>query len=214
MAKIDLKSGDTINYGQHQYRVIENRVTQGKDKQRAFIAINVIAIFIMIVTYLLCFATLSVMGVAGQGFSFSFLEMLIYFVIFVVIFLIFIVAHEYVHYLAYIFFGGIPKNKLKFGVVLKSGMAYCISLEPNTVRASRLSLMMPLYVLVIPVFIAAILTQNSFLAFLTAMFASGSGGDIWYMWTLRKDNADKYMIETMPADDGYEIGYLLLEKDD
>ncbi len=92
------------------------------------------------------------------------------------------------------------------------GMAYCISTVPNTVRTSRISLMMPIYVIIIPMAIISVLTGNKYLAILTAAFFSGSAGDLWYMWTLRKYSKDLYILEEEPVDKEYEIGYYVLEK--
>ena len=214
MVDKNTKIGDIVTYGENQYKVTDNRITKGKDKKKAFIAINVIAILLIPATFILYIVSLIITGINSQSFEFGISDTLIRFGIFLVSFLVFIVVHEYVHYLTYRYLGKTPKDKLKFGVVLKSGMAYCISLVPNTIKASRLSLMMPFYVLVVPIIIIAIILQNGFLMLLAAMFASGSGGDIWYMWTLRKDSKDKYIIEAMPEGDGYEIGYVVMEKID
>ena len=211
MTEKNLKTGDAVTYEQDDYIVVENKITKDTEKQRTLIHINVLAISLIVLTYLVYFTAVNIIGVDEKMSVLSFTQLLIYALAFLISFIIFIVAHEYVHYLAYRFFGKIPKYKLKFGLVLKSGMAYCIALEPVTIKASRLSLMMPIYLLVIPSLIAAIVLQNGFIVFLTAMFASGSGGDLWYIWTLRKYSADKYIIEAMPDKSGYEIGYLVLD---
>lgn len=207
-----LKTGDSVTYGQSNYKVIDNRITKDKNKTKILILINVISLLIAFGVYILYILSSAMIGVKEQVVQFDFIDMIIYLFVFVAAYVLFIIAHEYVHYLTYRYAGNIPKDKLKFGIVLKSGMAYCISLEPTTVKASRLSLMMPFYVLVIPLIIISVLTQNGFLAFLSALFAGGSAGDIWYMWTLKKDSREKYIIEAMPSGKGYEIGYLLLDK--
>ena len=212
MNELNLQPGDSVEYKNGKYTVVENRIVKGKQKQRKMILINVLAIVIMVLIFVLCATGMATMGKTDGTFSFGFGEFAYGFLIIAAAFIVFIVAHEYVHYLTYRIAGKSPKDSLKFGVVLKSGMAYCISLVPNTVKASRLSLMMPFYVLVIPIIILAIVLQSVPLTFMAALFASGSAGDFWYMWTLRKDSRDKYIIEAMPEGNGYEIGYLVLEK--
>jgi len=214
MKELNLKTGETVNYNDESYRVIENRIVKGKDKNKALIVINVLAFVIIFVVLIIYAIALFIMGVQGQTFEFGFAKALVQFAILFAGFLVFIIAHEYVHYLTYRYIGKTPKDKLKFGLALKTGMAYCISLVPNSIKASRLSLMMPFYVLVMPLILIAIALQSGFLIFLAALFASGSAGDFWYMWTLRKDAKDKYIIESVPEDGGYDIGYLVLEKID
>ncbi|MBN2879160.1 MAG: DUF3267 domain-containing protein [Clostridia bacterium] len=206
------KQGDIIEYGQNRFTVLENRIAAGKEKANKIILINAVAILLIILVYALYIPFRVMMGTPAEEFSFGAKDFLIYLAAFFASFIVFVVAHEYVHYLSYRIWGKVPKEKLKFGLVVKSGMAYCISLEPTTVKESRTSLMMPIYVLVLPVMALAFALQNGFLVFLSAMFFSGSAGDLWYMWTMRKDGRDKYVIENMPKNGEYELGYLLLEK--
>lgn len=212
MNKLNLKSGETIICNNSEYRVIENRIVQGKGKKKALITINVLAFAIIPAVFIIYFIALSIIGIQEQSFEIGIGSALIRLAIFFSSYIAFIVAHEYVHYLTYRYFGKTPKDQLKFGLALKTGMAYCIALTPNTIKSSRLSLMMPFYVLVIPFILVAIVLQSGFLLFLAALFASGSAGDFWYMWTLRNDEEDKYILESVPEDGGYDIGYLVLEK--
>jgi len=204
--------GDILEYGQNKFIILENRIAAGKEKTNKIILINIAAILLMVLVYVLYIPFRIITGTPAEGLSFSMEKFFIYSAVFFVSFIAFVVAHEYVHYLSYRIWGKVPKEKLKFGLVVKSGMAYCISLEPTTVKESRTSLMMPIYVLVLPVIVLAFALQNGFLVFLSAMFFSGSAGDLWYMWTMRKDSKDKYVIESMPKNGEYELGYLLLEK--
>lgn len=214
MKELNLNAGDTATYNDTEYKVIENRIVKGKDKNKALIVINVIGVAIIPIVFIIYFMVLSIVDIQEQNFEIDLIDTIIRLFVFVASFIAFIIAHEYVHYLTYRFIGKTTKDQLKFGLALKTGMAYCIALSPNTVKSSRLSLMMPFYVLVIPFIILAIALQNGFLIFLAALFASGSAGDFWYMWTLRKDSKDLYIIESVPEDGGYDIGYLVLEKID
>ena len=213
MNEKNLQPDEMVTYRDIQYRVLENRITPDEKRKSTLVKLNVISFATLGAVFILCtIAIVLLNGNAEGGFTIDGLNFLLSFLLVALVFVAFIVAHEYVHYLTYRFAGGTPKNSLKFGLSLKSGMAYCISLVPNTIKASRLSLMMPFYVLVIPTIIAAILFQSSLLTFMAALFASGSAGDFWYMWSLRKDAKDKYIIEAIPEGSEYEIGYLLLEK--
>lgn len=212
MNEINLKPGQTVSYNNSEYQVIENRILKGKAKNSAMLIMGVVSFLLIPAVMLIYFIVLNVMGVHGQQFEFGMTNALVYMVIIIISFVLFIVAHEYVHYLTYRYIGKTEKDKIKFGLALKTGMAYCIALSPNTIKVSRLSLMMPFYVLVIPFIILAVALQSGLLIFIAALFASGSAGDFWYMWTLRKDSKDKYIIESVPQDSEYDIGYIVLEK--
>lgn len=211
MNEKNMKPGDKTTYFDKEYVVEENKITVDKNKSKILLTINLLSVFITAAFFIIYIIIINLIGPAQNMVSFSFLKLLFYMVFFFAAFAIFIAAHEYVHYLAYRVFGKVKKQNFKFGLVLKSGMAYCISLQPSTVKVSRISLMMPLYVLVIPLFIISVVLKNNFIAFLTAMFAGGSAGDLWYIWTLRKYPKDKYIIESVPSSSGYEIGYLVMD---
>ncbi len=211
MSDENLQKGELVTYGHIKYKIIDNKIVKGDKKRKTIMKINAFSVLIMIFVYLIYFAATNILGGNDTVFNFEFMSFFISFVIIFAGFVLFIVAHEYMHYLSYRI-SGTPKDKLKFGVILKSGLAYCISLVPNTLKASRLSLMMPFYVLVIPCIILSIFLKNNLLGFMSALFASGSAGDFWYMWSMHKIPKDMYIVEVMPKSDGYEIGYLVLEK--
>lgn len=129
-------------------------------------------------------------------------------------FILFIVVHELLHGAAFVLFNKNKWKELKFGLVLKSGMAYCISTVPVKVGPSRLSLMMPVYVVCLPMYIYAMVAGDIWLIIISVLFLSGSTGDFYYMWRLRRTSKDLYMHEVMPTKSGYEIGYLLYKKID
>ena len=127
-------------------------------------------------------------------------------------FLAFVIVHEVLHGLSFVVFSGQSWKTIRFGLVLKNGLAYCISLVPVTIRRARWSLMMPLYVICIPLYLYGIFTSSFALAILAILFASGSVGDIYYLWQLRTANPTYYMMEEEPTKHGYEIGYYLYQK--
>lgn len=212
MNETTLQQNDTVTYFNKEYTVVKNEIAKGKEKKKVLISINLISILLMIFTFIIYFTSLNLLGVEKQESIIKFPQLLVYIVGFIACYIAFVVLHEYVHYLTYRIFGNVKKENLKFGLVIKSGMAYCISLEPNTVWASRLSLIMPVYILVVPMIVLSIVFQSGFAAFMCALFAGGSAGDLWYIWKMRKYPKDKYIIEAMPADYGYELGYVVLDK--
>ena len=207
------KPGDILEYDGVQYKVIENRIKQGKEKRKVIIDLNLLAFPIVILVFAFLYFLLALLNdgvlppinLSIGGFI---IDMLIIFASFIV----YAAIHEFAHYLAYKIIGNTKKANMKIGIAPKSGMAYCIALSPNTVRASRWSLMMPIYTLIIPLSVIAVILQSTFFIFLVSLYASGSAGDIWYMWTMRKDTPDKYIIEALPESSEYDVGYLVMEK--
>ena len=194
------------------YEVVEDNIIPEKKKKSFILLLNLeVILFIIVlgVLSLFIFGTefsvdidnttdiyIAYAGLAGVLFSF----------------LLYVVIHELLHGWAFKLFNKNSKQQLKFGIIFKSGMAYCISTIPVKVDAARLSLMMPIYVICLPMYIIAIITQTSWLGYVAVLFASGSVGDFYYMWKLRKTSKDLYMYEEMPTKSGYEVGYVLYKK--
>ena len=126
----------------------------------------------------------------------------------------YIVIHELLHGLAFVIFNKTSWKDLKFGIVIKSGMAYCISTVPVKVNPARLSLMMPIYLFCIPMMIFGIILNEVHIVLFSFLYFTGSTGDLYYMWKLRKTSKEFYMFEEMPTKSGYEVGYLLYKKID
>jgi hypothetical protein len=198
--------GDIYTFNEVNYELLENNIVPRKKKTKFLIYMNLSAWLVItfgLIVNLLIFKS--------GSFEISFKSLLVL-SLYLIGFLVFAVVHELLHGGAFMLFGKVPKKDVAFGVVLKSGVAYCISKIPVTVRASRLSLMMPVYIICIPLYIIAIIYNNFGLAFYTVILFSGSVGDIYYMWKLRKTDKNLYMFENMPTKTGYEIGYLLFKK--
>lgn len=126
--------------------------------------------------------------------------------------ILFVPLHELLHGAGFVLFSGRPWKTVRFGLILKNGLAYCISTVPVTVRRARISLMLPIYAVCLPLYVVAYVTSDFGLALLGVFLAAGSVGDVYYLWTLRDVPSHRYMMEAMPTKDGYEIGYLLYEK--
>ena len=198
--------GDIFTFNEVNYELLENNIIPRKKKTKFLIYMNLSA-WLVVATGLI----ISMFVFKSGSFEFS-LKSLLILSVYLIGFLLFAVIHELLHGGAFMLFGKVPKKDIAFGVVLKSGVAYCISKIPVTVRASRLSLMMPIYVICIPLYILAIIYNNFGLGIYAIILFSGSVGDIYYMWKLRNTDKNLYMFENMPNKSGYEIGYLLFKK--
>lgn len=201
---------DTFENG--NYELVEDQVVKPKDKRKVILWLN-------FWTLILFFVGVGIVALLfPDGFSIELgsgdevLATLLWVFLALVSFLVYVIVHEYLHGLAFRLFNGNTKAQVKFGISWQSAMAYCISTVPVKVKAARLSLMMPVYVVCIPIFVLALILQNAWLGVLAMYYFSGSVGDIYYMWKLRKTTKDKYMHEKMPTKTGYEVGYLLYEK--
>lgn len=199
--------GNVADFSNGSFELIENVLVAEKDKRKFLIKLN---LYTLLFLFVFLAASISVNLLIHDGFVLKF--GLMGPIIFLLSFIVFIVVHELLHGLAFMVFNKNKKKELKFGLELKSGMAYCISTVPVQVGAGRLSLMMPVYVICIPLYIIAIITGNLWLLIAAVCFLSGSTGDFYYMWKLRKTSKDLYMFEEMPTKSGYEIGYLLYKK--
>ena len=125
---------------------------------------------------------------------------------------LYVVVHELLHGLTFALGSRHGFRSIRFGLELKQGLAYCISLVPVPVRRARLSLMMPLYVVCLPLYVYAFASGSFGLAVVSVLMAVGSVGDFYYMWLLRGVDKDLFMMEDLPSRSGYEIGFYLYEK--
>jgi hypothetical protein len=198
--------GDIVTFKDENYELLENNIISRKKKTKFLIYMNLSAWLVIIIGVIINFVIFR-----SGSFELSFKSFVIL-VLYLIGFIVFAVIHELLHGGAFMLFGKVQKKDIAFGVVLKSGVAYCISKIPVTVKASRLSLMMPIYVICIPLYVIAIIINNFGLGLYTIILFSGSVGDIYYMWKLRKTDKNLYMFENMPNKSGYEIGYLLFKK--
>lgn len=201
-----MNKGDLLEFNNQQYEIVENNIVLEHKKRSMVIKLNVAALIFIIVAI-----SLQIAIFVESTFTVGLQELLILFVIYIGFF-VYVVVHELLHGFAFKVFGNVEKKDIKFGVVWKSAMAYCVSTVPVTVKASRLSLMMPVYVICIPMYVIGMFLDIQVLCITSILFLSGSVGDVYYLWKLRKANKDQYMLEMLPTKSGYEIGYLLLEK--
>ncbi len=195
--------GSIRTFDNGNYELIEDKIIPEQYKRKFIIKLNVYALIFTVV------AIFIVMIIMGSG-SFNSIEVLVL----MLGYFVFIVVHELLHGMSFVLDKNVTWSNIKFGLVLKSGMAYCISQVPVKVRISRLSLMMPVYIFCLPMIVVGIILNNAAIGIFGVIYLSGSIGDFYYMWKLRKTSKDLYMFEEMPSKSGYEVGYLLYKKVD
>jgi hypothetical protein len=187
------------------YRVVDDRILPDAKRMPFLYKMNLWAIGFLLIGSGLTVALFSTRSLIIQA---SPLEALWY----VLAMIVFVPVHELLHGISFVLFSGRSWKTIRFGLILKNGLAYCISTVPVRIRRARLSLMMPLYVVAIPLYVVAYWTSDFGLALFTVFLSAGSVGDLYYLWTLRKVSPTYYMMEAMPSKEGYEIGYLLYEQ--
>ena len=202
------ESDSVYEFDNVEYVLIEDNVVSKKDKKRTLMLINV---FAMVIVVVLTASTFVLLYNGQTVYTFGILDLIV-FTLLLMSFLPYIVIHEWLHGVAFRIFNKNDKSQINFGIVWKNLMAYCISTVPVEVRAARLSLMMPVYVVCIPLYILGVALDNVWIAFIAIFYLSGSAGDFYYLWKLRKTDKTLYMHEKNPTSDGYEIGYLLFDK--
>lgn len=203
--------GTVHEYETGRFEIVENNIIPEHKKTSFVIKLNIWAFVFMAIGV---FITLNIIGNESGEVSLSIYSLSADILIICLIFMLFIVVHEWLHGVSFRIWNKNTKKQVKFGLVLKSGMAYCISTVPVKVNAGRISLMMPLYAICIPLYVYGLIQGDIFIGILAIFLASGSVGDIYYMWKLRKTNKDYYMHEEMPTSSGYEVGYILYKKID
>ncbi|MBN2604654.1 MAG: DUF3267 domain-containing protein [Bacilli bacterium] len=197
--------GDIVVFGDEEYCLLENNIIPQSKNNHFMLWMNVAAIGMFVV--LLIGSLLLMFGESMVG------ELnIINVFLFLLSFILFIVVHELLHGMAFMLFGKVKSKHIKFGLILKSGVAYCISTVPVKVWASRLSLMMPVYVVCLPLYVYSIFSHNIIILIASLLYFTGSIGDIYYMWKLRNTDRNTYMFEEAPTAKGYKIGYLLFQK--
>ncbi|AIO18706.1 hypothetical protein KQ51_00826 [Candidatus Izimaplasma bacterium HR1] len=184
------------------FEVVENNIIPEKEKMKFIMKLNLYTLLMTVVGIII------VIVFMPKDFTVNLIELSIL----LFSFLIYVIVHELLHGMAFMIWNKTSWNQIKFGLVLKSGMAYCISKVPVKVNAGRVSLMMPVYIVCIPMLIIAFVLKDVALGIASIMYLSGSTGDFYYMWKLRHTKKDLYMHEEMPTASGYEVGYLLYKK--
>lgn len=196
--------GEQYDFPTGQFTCVASTLLKPREKRPFLIKLNLYAIGFMVLAIA---ATILIFGGNASG-TLTLLEFLTY----VFVSIVYIVIHEVLHGVSFVLFSKHKWSSIKFGLLLSQGLAYCISIVPVSIRRARSSLMMPLYVVCIPLYVIALVTTNLPMAIFAVILASGSIGDVYYLWKLRTATTNQYMIEELPTKSGYQIGYLLFEK--
>jgi hypothetical protein len=118
-----------------------------------------------------------------------------------VVFVLGVVVHEYIHGLAWAFFGRKPLSSIKFGFQMKTLTPYAHSTEPMEVNAYRLGAVMPALVLGILPTLIAIINGNGWLLAFGLFFTAAAGGDLLILWLIRNVKAGT-LVEDHPTQAG------------
>jgi Putative zincin peptidase len=118
-----------------------------------------------------------------------------------VVFVVGVVVHEYIHALAWSYFGRKPLSAIKFGFQISTLTPYAHSLEPMEVNAYRLGPIMPALVLGILPSIIAILIGNGWLLTFGLFFTAAAAGDMLILWLIRNVKAGT-LVEDHPTQAG------------
>ncbi len=204
--------GSISTFNDEKYELLEDHIVPEEKKKKFMVWLNIVTLLVTAVLVAIHWAFTHPVIPGGESMFSGANDLLMYWVIFMVVFLVYIIVHELLHGLVFVLSTKKGFRTLKFGFVAKSGMAYCCSKIPVKVKGGRLSLMMPVYAVCIPMYILSLVINSPWLGILAILLFSGSAGDIYYMWKLRKTNKELYMYEVLPSKSGYEVGYLLFKK--
>ena len=127
--------------------------------------------------------------------------------------IMFILFHEYLHGIGFRIDREVIKKDIKFGFSKKLMAPYCVCKKPNKITSTRISLMLPIFVICFPMFIAGLIIDNVGLLFFASFCLSGSSGDIYYLWKLRKEQKDHYMFEASVYNENL-LGFHVFKKVD
>ena len=205
----EIRDGCLMEFGGVKYELVEDLTVKQKDKLKVLVWMNIIM-----------FAGLIAIVVAGvfiirlinrsAALEFGLVSLLLILASFAV----YIFVHEFIHGLVFRLAGGVAWKDISYGAAIKSGMAYCISNVPVNLRASRISLIAPFIVVCVPIIVCSIAIGSLPMLIAGALFTTGSAGDFWYLWILRKKPADMFMLEEKPKNNEYTLGCYVLKQAD
>jgi hypothetical protein len=195
--------GETYTFQETDYKLIATDMVANKDKRSFLLKMSIAAILFTIIASVLTILLFP----SGVEVTFRVIPV----ILLLIAYIAYIPVHELLHGMIFVIGSKHSWKELKFGLVLSNGLAYCIPLVPETIARVRWSLMMPLYVVCIPLYLYAIISQQFGLAVYAVFLAAGSVGDIVYLWKLRHYKRSQYMMEELPTKHGYEIGFHIYE---
>lgn len=100
-------------------------------------------------------------------------------------FILGIIVHEFIHGLTWKLAGHLTMAQIKYGFMLKTLTPYAHATAPMRADAYRLGAAMPLIVLGILPYLAALATGNGFLMGFSFLFTFSAAGDMMILWIIR-----------------------------
>ena len=201
--------GRLMEFGGVKYELVEDLTVKQKDKLKVLVWMNIL-MFVGLVAIVVAgvFFIRLINHSAALGFG------LVSLLLILASFAAYIFIHEFIHGLVFRLVGRIAWKDISYGAAIKSGMAYCISDVPVNLRASRISLIAPFIIVCVPLIVCSIAIGSLPMLLAGALFTTGSAGDFWYLWILRKKPADMFMLEEKPKDKEYTLGCYVLKQAD
>ncbi len=203
------RDGRLMECGGVKYELVEDLTVKHKDKLKVLVWMNII-MFAGLVAIVVAGVFITHLIDPSAVFEFGLVSLLLILTSFAV----YIFVHEFIHGLVFRLAGGVAWKDISYGASIKSGMAYCISDLPVNLRTSRISLIAPFIIVCVPIIVYSIAIGSLPMLIAGALFTTGSTGDFWYLWILRKRSADMFMLEEKPKNNEYTLGCYVLEKAD
>lgn len=202
----EVRPGTLVALYDRNYRVADNRIATGRRRTRLMWLINIASLFLTATALAAGFFLSSLI----HDFSASY-QLTAGIVILLILIITLIVSHELVHLLGYRCFGRVPGSQVKLGFNQKSLLAYAICLVPMNIKATRRSLLLPLWICGLLPLTAGIVMGSPLLIVAGSILTGGSAGDLWYVWDLRRLHADDHVLEAIPDVSGYAMGVLVMK---
>jgi hypothetical protein len=166
-----------------------------RDLSISMLRANVLALFIMIPVAILQFSLFALWNGDGEAsVTLNLLNMLI----FALIVAASIVAHEFIHGLAWVVFGKKPFSAVQFGVQWKVLTPFAHLKEPIEVHGYRVGGFMPGFILGILPFLLSLILGNGGLLWFGVLQTAAASGDWLILWLLRKVKSGT-MVEDHPS---------------
>lgn len=114
--------------------------------------------------------------------------------------------------LALLFSRDIKLRDISLGVIVRSGSVYCISKVPVKIANMRVALLLPLFLVSLPLLAYSIAVGNVIILIGAALSLTISGSDLWFFGRLRKHKGSDFLLEDKASQDNETpSGYVLKE---
>lgn len=124
----------------------------------------------------------------------------------------YLIVHELLRGLMLLFSRNIGLKDLSFGFRFKSGTAFCISKFPVSVRHLRFVLLVPFFLVSLPLFVYSLVIGDVIFLIAAALSFTVSAADFWYLAKLSGKTKDFFVLEEKPVPGAEEPhGYFVKE---